>query len=249
MSELFDIWAPPDIEWSRWAKPVLFAQLAALQSSEGGLPVGEPIDTSFAPEPRRNVALVVDLPGQEAVRTGVALVQHGYWPVPLFNVNHGPLAVVEVESIMRALRAGAEVLRAARLEPDVPPAFLLDADRMAPAVLRTPGRFDNRWIVLPQDFPSATYLRSKGVSDVLLVHRGGDAPREDLAHVLLRWQESGISLLHVDVAAPGRPSRLKVTRPRWYRRAWYRWIALLGLRRSNAGGFGALIPVVTAGVG
>ena len=41
-----------------------------------------------------------------------------------------------------------------------PPAFLLDSDRMkAPAP--DPGRFDNRWLVFPQDFPSAAFLRSR----------------------------------------------------------------------------------------
>ena len=61
---------------------------------------------------------------------------------------------------------------------------------MQPAVPPGPGTFDNRWVVFPQDFPSAAFLRSRGVAEVLLIQAGAQ-PQEDLAHVLLRWQQGG----------------------------------------------------------
>lgn len=130
-----------------------------------------------------------------------------------------------------------------RLRADATPAFLLDADRMKdPAP--PPGKFDNRWMVFPQDFPSAAFLRSRGIGRVLVVQEG-EKPREDLSHVLLRWQRGGIQL---SIAAPdGAGERpLTVQPPSRFRRAWYRVLATMGLSRSNVGGFGAIIPVATA---
>ena len=65
---------------------------------------------------------------------------------------------------------------------------------MQPPVPPSPGKFDNRWVVFPQDFPSATFLRSRGVADVLLIH-SGKSVQEDLAHVLLRWQQGGLRMM------------------------------------------------------
>ena len=42
-------------------------------------------------------------------------------------------------------------------------------------------------------------------------------------------------------------SKIVVARPSRFRRSWYRALAALGLRRSSAGGFGAVIPESTAG--
>ena len=118
---------------------------------------------------------------------------------------------------------------------------------MQPPVPPSPGKFDNRWVVFPQDFPSATFLRSRGVADVLLIHAGGRV-QEDLAHVLLRWQQGGLRILS---ASPSDIStrELTVTPPSWFRRAWYRAITAARLRRNNAGGFGAVIPVRSGGGG
>jgi hypothetical protein len=226
---------------------VLFAHLDRIAPRAGEAGDRRVADVSWVPDPRDRVALVADLPGAESVRYGLALAERGYRPVPLFNANVGPSPVVDVETIALHLLRGADVLRAARLEPDAPPAFLLDADRMATPSAVAPGKFDNRWIVLPQDFPSATFLRARGIGEVWLLQAGRTEPREDLAHILLRWQRAGIRLFAGDVLSPGRPRELDVKPPSRFRRAWYRAIALLGLRRSNAGGFGGVVPVITSG--
>ena len=96
--------------------------------------------------------------------------------------------------LMLALAKGGLYLKTISIGPTAPAAFLLDADRMQPAVPPSPGKFDNRWVVFPQDFPSATRLRARGVSDVLVIH-AGKSVQEDLAHVLLRWQQGGLRLL------------------------------------------------------
>jgi hypothetical protein len=242
--ECFNAWAPEEGPWSRWAKPVLFAQgLEPLSLGLRSWP--DPQEYLWLSHGNSRMALVVDLPGVESVETGIAMARRRYRPVPLYNTSIGPSAVLNVADLVKVLASGATALREMSLPPDAPPVFLIDADRMSPAVPSTPGSYDNRWVVFPQDFPSGTFLRSRGIEDVIVLHdRRG--VQEDLAHVLLRWQEAGI---RIQAVGPGdtSPRPITVKRPSWFRRAWYRAIVLAGLRRNNAGGFGAVIPVASAG--
>jgi hypothetical protein len=239
---MFETWAPPDDAWSLWTRPILFAQMAQAkwESAEG-----EPwrsLDLSWAPAPGAGAAVVVDLPGEEAVWTGLALAGRGYRPVPLFNACTGPGEVVSQGRIMAALRAGAAYLAGLPLT-GAPPAFLLDAQRAGPPGYRArPLDFDNRYAIFPQDFPSATFLQGRGIRQVVLAVRGGPQVREDLAHVLRRWQDAGLALHVKDLASAAPPSPLRVDRPPWYRWAWQRLQTILGLRRCPQGGFGAQVP-------
>ena len=244
--EAFAKWAPPDSPWSDWAKPALFATAPPPDplSPDVVAPVEQPLPQ--VPEPRERVAVILELRGAEGVKVALALAARGYCPVPLYNTTFGPTAVVDVRPISDALRVGASLLESMRIRREAPPVFMLDASRMSPMVPPSAGRFDNRWLVFPQDFPSATYLRARGIDHALLVQESGTV-RDDLAHVLLRWQQSGIALSIADPSTrePMRP--LIVRKPRLYRRAWYRMLAILGLRRSNVGGFGAVIPIASSG--
>ena len=240
--DAFATWAPAAVIWSQWAKPVAFVQpddIAAPPPPEPAIP---PIAISLDPAS----AVIVDLPGEEAVGVGLLLAERGYWPVPLFNGTSGPAPIIDVHPIMRALVHGAERLRARQPSSDAPPAFLLDARRHS-RVPVDPGKYDNRWVVLPQDFPSGAFLASRGVRQVTLVQRGNAAMRDDLAHVVCRWQEHGITLRVLDLDTGTVRERVEVTKPSGFKRAWYVAIALLGLRRSNVGGFGAQVPEQTSG--
>ena len=243
--ECFLTWAPDGVAWSQWAKPVLFTQLDRLNLRHQDMEKGAAADIGWVPEPRERSAIIVDLPGPASVATGVALAERGYRPVPLFNTSDGASPVVKVDSIALALQLGAQAISDARIASDAPPAFLLDARRMSPAVLPGPGKFDNRWVVFPQDFPSGTYLRAAGIAEVVLI--GDDAAaREDLAHVLLWWQQAGIRILASPATRGERPRELVIKEPSLFRRAWYRVVALSGLRRNDAGGFGAIIPLASS---
>ena len=241
--DAYAAWAPDESPWSVWAKPVLFANLVPSPGGAAG------IDAELLgrfPAADGRTALVVDLPGARGTMTGIALAARGYRPVPLYNATSGGNQLVDVTSIAQALARGAEGLRSVSLPADAPPAFLLDADRMKGDP--RPLRFDNRWMVFPQDFPSAAFLVSRGIERVTVIQEG-DAPAEDLAHVLLRWQKAGIAIAH---AAPGSPEDerpIVVKPPSRFRRAWYRAVAIMGLKRNNVGGFGALIPEPSSGGG
>lgn len=244
--DCYAAWAPDDVEWARWAKPVLFTQLGAIPDAEpSSLPAWNAIEG--LPDAGGGVAVVVELGGEESLLAGLALAARGFRPVPLYNGTTGPKPAVDVGVIARWLQPGAEYLSKAGLRPEAPPAFLLDARRSAGAA--GPGEYDNRWVVMPQDFPSAAFLQSRKIREVILVQRGTTTAREDLAHVLRRWQEGGVRILALDLIRGGAPEPIDVPRPSAFRVSWYRLIALLGLRRSNVGGFGGMVPEQASGGG
>ncbi|HOX02750.1 MAG TPA: hypothetical protein P5555_05600 [Candidatus Paceibacterota bacterium] len=246
-SELFDLWAPPSAVWSSWAKPVLFAETSAAPALDLDAEPLLRVDLR-ADQP---MAVVLDLPSAEAVRAGLALVEQGFRPVPLFNgargpqaSSIGPVALVDNDPILAWLSAGARILARCNLADDAPPAFLLDSRRQPPAADASPGRFDNRWMVFPQDFPSANFLRTRGIARGLLIQSDAQCqPREDLAHVLLRWQEAELALFVASLETAATPQPLVVNRPRRFRSLWYRILAVMGLRRNSAGGFGSIVPM------
>jgi hypothetical protein len=247
--ECFAIWAPPGGLWSPWAKPVLFTQLSPiLRSPLVDLQELSADEFAGVPSPGR-AALILDLPGDDSVRACLAVARIGYRPVPLYNVTDGLSPVLDVTPIMRGIAAATVRIQDLHLPANAPPAFLLDADRMTPKILPNPGKFDNRWVALPQDFPSATFLLAHGISEALLLQRSRAAPRDDLTHVLLRWQGGGVRLAALNLNQPGSPEPLTVARPSLFRRAWYQAVVLTGLRRNNIGGFGSHIPEETSGGG
>src|SRR5260221_7980054 len=140
---------------------------------------------------------------------------------------------------MRWLCIGAALLPTLKIATTATPVFLLDALRTGRR--STPGveLFDNRWKTFPQDFPSARFLEEQGIQRALLIQDTVAQPCEDLAHVLLRWQEEGISIFASSAAAPRSMALIRVSRPSQFRALWQRALALIGLRRAGEGGFGA----------
>lgn len=237
--QCYAAWAPDDSIWAPWAKPVLFASMDKWYGDD--LPADVPADLAARlPAARPDLALVVDLPGADSLSTGLGLAQRGFRPVPLYNGTVGPSPVVDVGPVAQRLIAGAHMLSALPLRGDAPPAFLLDANRMNGTP--QPGRYDNRWIVLPQDFPSAVMLRRHGIREVWLLSRTPRIVLTDLEHVLLRWQQGGVRLRTGNPAEQAEPAELVVSEPSGFRKAAYRLLALMGYKRSNIGGFGAFIP-------
>jgi len=251
-SQLFEVWAPEESAWSRWAKPALFAGGAPILAVQPVAPPLMPVHStgedgrSYDPGPLDTwTAFVVDMPGERSVDLGMALARSGYRPVPLFNTAYNLSAVVPVDSILKRLRDSADELAGLAIPPDAPPVFLLDSKRLEPVTPPAPGKFDNRWAVFPQDFPSANFLLSQNVRRVVLLQEGRlqDTPKSDLAHVLLRWQEGGVEVYIQDPDGNMSPRPVQVAKPSAFRSLFYRALTLAGLRRNSAGGFGSVIPV------
>ncbi|MFN6461683.1 MAG: hypothetical protein RMZ41_007515 [Nostoc sp. DedVER02] len=239
--EFFAIWAPKEVIWSRWAKPVVFSQLTQNRVAAAVIRNEFTMNTDNIPTPNNSTLILVNLPGVESIELGMALAQLGHRPVPLYNCCEGANAIIPMAAIIDSLVSATPILQKLQLPLLAPPAFLIDANRMRDIAKPSPGDFDNRWLVFPQDFPSGKFLLSQGIQRVLLLQRN-DTPESDLAHVLLLWQQQGIQLLRQNFSVSGIPVPLKVSRPRWFRYFWYRALTLLSLKRNSAGGFGSVIP-------
>src|SRR4051812_48280742 len=92
--EIFLVWCPPTGRWPPWVKPVLFSFVSSPSGGQGAAAAPQesatstetpPWDLTGLPKARENVALVLDLPGGEAVRAAMASVPAGFRPVPLYN--------------------------------------------------------------------------------------------------------------------------------------------------------------------
>jgi hypothetical protein len=147
-----------------------------------------------------------------------------------------------MRSILEGLNLGARILPQLSLPADAPPVFLLDSGRTPLVGGGVPGTYDNRWVVLPQDFPSAAKLREHGIAAILLWQTERVQPASDLAHVLRRWQESGLNIYLESGTVESVPEPLTVDRPSHYRSIFHRLLVLAGLRRNSAGGFGSKVP-------
>lgn len=242
----YALWAPDGDFWSQWAKPVVFANAPGLVSDPE--PVLPPLDSPAIPGTFDSTAIVVDLPGAQAVHVGLGLATRGFRPVPLFNGTSGPNPVVAVEPIEQALGAGAMVLQRLMIAPNAKPAFLLDSERGNSLGL-DPGRYDNRWVILPQDLPSVTTLLSRGIKDVLLIRWSSPVPDQDLTHVLLRWREGGLPVRGLALESGKVDEAVSLAIPSGFRSLWYAALALMSLRRNSVGGFGSTIPEQTRSSG
>jgi hypothetical protein len=264
--QLYAIWAPADSIWSPWVLPVPFAELTCRDVSVPAQIPQFPLEW-IRERADGNFAIVADLPGADAIHYGMALLEFGFRPVPVIDGSPGPSVgamipldlsvvakgalrsptVVDMRGLLLALCQGAKPLQSAKLAADAPPAFLLDSKRMI-GVPSDDMAFDNRWMAFPQDFPSASFLLSKGIKRVVFVHDTFRVqPPEDLAHILLRWQEAGIAVESKSARFGEAPVAIQVARPYRFRAAWYRALAILGLRRNDAGGFGGYPPSPSGG--
>lgn len=260
--ELFEVWAPRESIWSPWVSPALFAQIECPQTTQEADPLGaEPAWYEAVASP--DAAVIVDLPGADSIRLALTLAERGYCPVPIINASPGPTraedfrhappfvtysgfpqsaVALDMSSLVKEICHGTPRLQGITLATDAPPAFILDALRLKGTKPLADDMFDNRWMVFPQDFPSARFLAEKGVRRVTVLQTEKAGPAEDLSHVLLRWQQAGIEILAKAVEDPGPPSAITVSRPSRFKALWYRALAIMGLRRNNVGGFGSFIP-------
>jgi hypothetical protein len=244
--EVFKIWAQDGVLWTEWAKPVLFAGMVHPGSYPLKIPDINWADMSVSTA-GKDTALIVDLPDEKGVEESLALAQFGYRPVPLYNGvagTYGTGIAVSVRDLVRALYTGAGILQTILIKKDAPPVFMLDSRRMS-GVSKYPGKYDNRWCIFPQDMPSATFLIKQGIRRVIIrTAREQDNPlgniKDDLTHVLRRYQEAGIKMQHT--VGDGEIKDITVTTPPRFKSLFYRFQVMTGLTRNAAGGFGGSIP-------
>jgi hypothetical protein len=216
------------------------AELTAIQS------------LAMALEPCADLAVVIDLPGAQAVRLGLGLALRGFRPVPVVDGSPGaqvpsrvttnladaesasnsarPTAIVDMRETLHWLCVGAQILSMHQIPSNARPVFILDSLRSGPAGARDTSLFDNRWKTFPEEYPSARFLKEQGIQRVLLIQDTAKQPSEDLAHVLLRWEEGGIAIWSASAVALGAPQSIHVQRPSRFRALWYRFLERVGMK-------------------
>ena len=237
---VYKIWAPDNALWTEWAKPVLFASSSQWKDFQLEIP-----EINWLTSAQPGTMVIVDLPGKTGVEESLALARLGFRPVPLYNgvYNEKYSMLVSVKDVVDALYRGADVLETLNVRPDAPPVFMLDSNRMDGG--KEPGKYDNRWSVFPQDMPSAAFLSERRI-DKVIVRSDSDKVRDDLLHILRRYQEQNIKMLH---SVGDQVTDMTVPKPSRFKGMFYRFKVILGLTRNAAGGFGGQIPEPSSGSG
>lgn len=243
-AEVYQIWRPEAWTWSRWVKPVVFAFLRKedLERDEYAVPEWQAVLHS-------DTAIIADLPGEEGIRAGMALARAGYLPVPVYNAcptgeahEADSRVAIDMSGILAAICGASRELASFDLSRNAPPVFILDSRRHGSWIGNESGSWDNRSFVTASDFPSAEYLRSHGISNVILVQTSSQICG-DLREVLLQLQRDGMTLARLDPWKEWDPSKVVVKPPMILVSAW-EWLSRkAGYRRNRLDGtFGGVVP-------
>jgi hypothetical protein len=248
---LYDACGPhPESPWLPFHTPTLFA---ALESTHSRAPSGDPelpsIDQRLAPE-RRDPILdtpawlapgnlaIIDLEGPRSVAYGAWLADMGGQPVCTFdNWPHGR-GLLKPEHTLAALLRYAPVFqrRRADLTPDAPALWLCDRTRLLGRV-PIPTDFDNRYYLDESALPGPGMMKQHGVHTlVVITDPKANALAPDLEAWLFDRHKDGFNVLHAPIDAP----HLEATPLTPHRPSFSGYSD--GLHRSDAGGFGVLIP-------
>jgi hypothetical protein len=250
----FEIWAPAESVWSRFAKSVLFSFM-----EDGPVHAREEALKEWSVPLQNDTAVFVDAPGAEGVAIGLSLAAQGYRPVPLYNAcpfaslrsgesNFVP-SVVEVRVIVAALFDHAETLSGLAIPATAPPAFLLDANRATAEPGSMPYEyFDNRSFVLTLDVPSVSFLKERGIACTVVVHDQSKL-QPDLLFILLEWQRAGIRIFFQAPWEKWGPKPVTLKRPRTIVALYRRLTMRFGYRRSknHLDAFGDIVQPHRAG--
>lgn len=194
--DLYKIWAPFDLPWSAWARPVLFANINDTLRINKYLGF-TPNVIDYIKSPENDVAMFVDLQGTEGVEEGIALAKLGFRPVPLYNGTESQddvLSIIDNDEIEGALIWGAKELENINIKDDAVPAFLLDFNRTNRR-RKDISVFDNSWDIYYQDVPTAEYFLKKGIKKIIVRSK---VIQKDLKKILYRYQSKGLKIFLVD---------------------------------------------------
>jgi hypothetical protein len=161
-------------------------------------------DILLATDNAQKTALIVDLPGPEAVAFGAGIADQAHL-VPTFDNWPHPLGVVQSHQTLGAMLYYASEIeqKKAQVPDGGPVAFLLDSNRLA-AYGDASDRFDNRY---PAKIPEVSQLKAMGITNVMYVTSGRAVAREqdDLndAFVAYKGQGVNVAVMPLDAFTPG----------------------------------------------
>lgn len=145
-----------------------------------------------------DLALILDLPGEDTVAAAAALSER-FWPVFDFGNWPHPRGVVPSHLTLGAALYYSPRFRksASRLSLNRPPMFVLDANRLNPYG-DDPERFDNRYLA---QLPSVDNLRALGIRRMMYVRPQGASTTEldDLNDDFVAFEDAGIGVRFVSL--------------------------------------------------
>lgn len=207
--EIYQIWAPTGEKWVDWVRPVPFIAMnesgKVYDFSDFTIPEISYINDAYA-----GAALIVDMPGMESVKEGIALAKHGYRPVPIYNgtiEQPGARATVDNQSVAVGLAMGAAELSQIDIKSDALPAFLVDSNRMNRFKMEA-SLFDNSWDVYHQDLSSAEYFLENGIYKIIVI---GETFSKDLKKILYEFQKKKIEIFWTK--RYGTPTKITLHKP------------------------------------
>lgn len=141
-----------------------------------------------------DIAVIVDLPGNDSVKEGIAVARLGFRPIPIYNGTNeqtGAIPTVDNRDIQVALIKGALELQKTKISDNASPVFLLDSNRMDRFKMDD-SVFDNSWDIYYQDMPSAEYFLKSNIKKIIV---RGETIQKDLKKILYKFQKKGIKIL------------------------------------------------------
>ena len=111
--DIFKIWAPTDSKWTNWVRPVPFVEI---DDSFNNYIIGDFTipNCYFLNKLSTDTAIIVDLPGNESIKKGLAIAKLGFIPIPIYNgtdPQDGARATVDNQAIKTGLIEGATELK------------------------------------------------------------------------------------------------------------------------------------------
>ena len=205
--EIYKIWAPEGTKWTNWVRPVPFIELDNLSKSKKIYDTTLP-KINYIEQNKKNIAIIVDLPGFKSITEGISLAQYGFRPIPLYNgttEQENSMPTTDNNSIQAGLIWGANILKEIKIEKDAPPAFLIDSNRLNRHKINV-SVFDNSWDLYHQDLPTAEYFLKNGIDTIII---RGDKVAKDLNKILFEFPKKGVRILFANGYNDPREVKLK----------------------------------------
>lgn len=191
--DIFKIWAPVGAKWVNWVRPVPFVVINKYSKAYEFYDFTIS-NINYLNELPANTAIIVDLPGCDSIKEGIATAKLGFRPIPIYNGTNeqkGAMATVDNHTIEIGLIKGALELKKIKISNDAPPTFLLDSNRTHRFKMDI-SIFDNSWDIYAQDIPSAEYFLKNGINKIIV---RGESIQKDLSKILYKFQKKGIKIL------------------------------------------------------
>jgi hypothetical protein len=186
----------------------------------------------------RRAGLIVDLPGTNSVAMAVRFLAAGYQPICTFDHWPHPLGLLKPEMIIGQLLRYASLVHdlSSQLPASAPPMWICDRDRLSQNP--RPKVFDNRYYLDDSILPSPAILRREGIEHlVCVIPDRGSAPSRDLAAWFGDLMKAGFQSIW-GAAADDPDLNAFQFHPNVLSVKFYG----ADFSRSNAGGFGSLVP-------